>query len=194
MRYGEVRPGRAIKSPMKNATFKLVPHPADSSAPDILIGGRIHRSGNLLSVAFELHDPHQQVQMPPPADAPMRAHRLWEQTCFECFFATDQAPGYWEVNLSAAGHWNLYRFDSYRQGMRQEAAIMALPAKIGSQNTVLKIQWDMDLSPFLASRQRIKMALSAVIRTTAGETSHWALSHPCSGPDFHHRDGFVLDL
>ena len=37
-------------------------------------------------------------------------------------------------------------------------------------------------------------SLSAVIETTDGAMSYWALAHPSAKPDFHHPDSFVLDL
>lgn len=43
----------------------------------------------------------------------MRADFLWEQTCFECFFDFG-GDGYFELNFSPKGAYNLYRFDAYR--------------------------------------------------------------------------------
>jgi hypothetical protein len=33
-----------------------------------------------------------------------------------------------------------------------------------------------------------------VIEDDQGRISYWALAHPASKPDFHHRDGFALVL
>jgi hypothetical protein len=33
-----------------------------------------------------------------------------------------------------------------------------------------------------------------VIEETNGAKSYWALKHPPGKPDFHHADGFVLEL
>ena len=40
----------------------------------------------------------------------------------------------------------------------------------------------------------MRIGLSAVIEDTAGSLSYWALHHPRSKPDFHHRGGFILRL
>ena len=40
----------------------------------------------------------------------------------------------------------------------------------------------------------MRLALSAVIEETDGRLSYWALTHPAERPDFHHPDGFVLQL
>lgn len=37
-------------------------------------------------------------------------------------------------------------------------------------------------------------AITAVIEEADGTKSYWALAHPSEKPDFHHPDGFVLDL
>ena len=65
--------------------------------------------------------------IPAPADLPARKHGLWEETCFEFFLGVKDSPRYWEFNLSPAGHWNVYRFAGYRQGMEEETAFTALP-------------------------------------------------------------------
>ena len=39
-----------------------------------------------------------------------------------------------------------------------------------------------------------RLALTAVIEETGGAKSYWALKHAPGKPDFHHADGFVLEL
>lgn len=46
-------------------------------------------------------------------DKLIRADFLWEKTCLECFFDFGQ-EGYFELNFTPTGEYNLYRFDSYR--------------------------------------------------------------------------------
>jgi hypothetical protein len=41
---------------------------------------------------------------------------------------------------------------------------------------------------------RLSVALSAVIEDNRGMLSYWALKHPPGKPDFHHRDGFALEI
>ena len=67
-----------------------------------------------------------ELVIPGPAARPARRHGLWEETCFEFFLGVKDAPGYWEFNLSPAGHWNVYRFAGYRQGMAEEKAFTSL--------------------------------------------------------------------
>ncbi len=42
--------------------------------------------------------------------------------------------------------------------------------------------------------QGLKLALSAVVEDDSGTLSYWALKHAPGKPDFHHSDGFVLEL
>lgn len=39
-----------------------------------------------------------------------------------------------------------------------------------------------------------RAAITAVIEEADGTKSYWALAHPAGKPDFHHPDGFVLEL
>ena len=39
-----------------------------------------------------------------------------------------------------------------------------------------------------------QLGVSAVIEETNGRKSYWALAHPPGKADFHHDDGFVLQL
>jgi hypothetical protein len=39
-----------------------------------------------------------------------------------------------------------------------------------------------------------RAGLTAVIEETSGRTGYWALAHPPGRADFHHHDGFALDL
>jgi len=40
----------------------------------------------------------------------------------------------------------------------------------------------------------LKLALSAVVEDDSGRLAYWALKHAPGKPDFHHPDGFVLEL
>ena len=39
-----------------------------------------------------------------------------------------------------------------------------------------------------------RFGLAAVIEETNGRRSYWALAHPPGKPDFHHADGFALEV
>jgi hypothetical protein len=46
----------------------------------------------------------------------------------------------------------------------------------------------------IKSAGRWQMSLTAVIEETNGRKSYWALAHAAGKPDFHHKDGFILEL
>jgi hypothetical protein len=119
-----------------------------------------------------------------------RANDLWRHTCFEAFFRAPGSDAYHELNLSSSTQWAAYQFDNYRHGMRD--------AVIGDH----WLDIDSDFDSFeLSARLRMPslptpalFALTAVIEEADGAKSYWALKHPPGKPDFHHADGFVLEL
>jgi hypothetical protein len=94
------------------------------------ITGCIARHANQLNLRYTLFGDLTEVAIAPSSDTPMRKHELWEDTCFEFFLGIKDSQRYWEFNLSPAGHWNVYRFDGYRQGMQEETAFMRFPFSV----------------------------------------------------------------
>src|SRR4028119_1867556 len=107
-----------------------------SLLPDLKVIGNIARSTNILTLGYELLAPPAEVVIPPLADKPLRKNELWQETCFEFFLGIKNFERYWEFNLSPAGHWNIYHFDGYRQGMQEEIAFTSLPFSIQNQSDV----------------------------------------------------------
>lgn len=123
-----------------------------------------------------------------PATAPAhRADELWQHTCFELFAQSGEA-GYTEFNLSPSGQWAAYRFDRYRAGMQH--LDMPFDPGIGTERQGVTFALEARLP--IGDARRI--ALSAVIEEIDGTKSYWALRHPPGKPDFHHPDGFALQL
>jgi hypothetical protein len=61
---------------------------------------------------------------------------------------------------------------------------------------VLEIQVELELKAFapeLATRP-MSIGPAAVIETLDGKLSYWAAKHPAQKPDFHHPDGFTIEL
>ena len=152
------------------------------------------RRADTLSVRCEARGNLSMVRIPTAADAPRRRDRLWEETCLELFLGTEGSGEYWEFNLSPSGDWNVYRFTGYREGMREETAFMSLPFDVRRDPEALLLAAECDVGKIVPSSKGLAATVAAVIGTTDGEKSHWALHHPASRPDFHRRDGFVLTL
>ena len=132
--------------------------------------------------------------LPPRGDAPSRQDKLWETTCLECFFGLRDLPGYWEVNLSPTGDWNVYAFTDYRQGMRMETAIGALAITTTASSDTLAITVLLPTAKLFGPDETIQAGLCAVLQERSGQKSFWALTHPAAQPDFHARQGLVLEL
>ncbi len=152
------------------------------------------RRANALSVEYELRGDLSALSVPGPAGSPERRDRLWEDTCFELFLGPAGSDGYWEFNLSPAGHWNVYRFASYREGMREDPAFAALPFVVRAGSRTLRLSLDLELGRIVPAATDVEAAVCAVIKTRAGAVGHWALAHPGPRPDFHRRDGFRLEV
>src|SRR5258707_5417309 len=132
----------------------------------------------------------------PELGASGRADALWEHTCFEAFVAAGDAPGYHEFNFSPSLDWAIYRFSAYREGMS--------PAEIGRVPEISVRRGDDGLEITSAVRigdladlrdvSHLRIALAAVIEDDKGKLSYWGLRHPPGKPDFHHPDGFALEV
>jgi hypothetical protein len=179
---------------MKTRSFSLQPFPCAGTLPDLVITGSIARWSHSLAIDYRLHGHLAGLLIPAPAARPGRLYGLWQQTCFECFLGVKHSPCYWEINLSPAGHWNVYRFAAYRQGMREETAFTELPFGVQRQSDSLVLAVELPLGEIVEAGQPLEIAISAVIKRGNGEATHWALTHPGPQADFHRRDGFTLGV
>ena len=134
------------------------------------------------------------MSIPAAAEAPRRKDRLWEETCLELFLGTADSGEYWEFNLSPSGHWNVYRFTRYREGMREETAITSLPFDVRRDSEGFVLTAEIGVGKIVPAGRDLEATVAAVVETIDEGKSHWALAHPASRPDFHRRDGFALIL
>ncbi len=179
---------------MNAQSFSLKAFPSTKPLSDLKISGCIARHSNTLAVRYTLNGALAELDIPAPADVPARTNGLWEETCFECFLAAKDFSPYWECNLSPAGHWNVYRFAAYRQGMEEEKAFTVLPFRIERQVDALLLALEFDLSKIIPLDRALAVAVSTVIKHRNGRLTYWALTHPGPRPDFHRRDSFVIEL
>jgi len=174
--------------------FFLKPFPGEGNPAGVTIGGSIARRAHTLSVRYEVRGNLSKVAIPATAEAPRRQDRLWEETCLEFFLGTADSGEYWEFNLSPAGHWNVYRFTRYREGMREETAITSLPFDVRRDSEALILTAEFGVGKIVPAGKDLAATVAAVIKAIDGGKSHWAPVHPASRPDFHRRDGFALIL
>lgn len=179
---------------MNSWSFSLKPFPSAGLLPHLKITGTIERHSKTLSISYTLLGHLTEVLIPALADMPGRKDSLWEETCFEFFLGVNNSDQYWEFNLSPAGHWNVYRFESYRQGMQEEQAFTSFPFSVQNQLSALRISLKIDLDKIIPTNQTLKIAIGAVTKPVNGTITYWALSHPGPQPDFHREESFILEL
>jgi hypothetical protein len=159
------------------ADVALQLHPS-SSSPVTAIRVSVARTGSGLRAHYRIEGDLDRVRIPPPAPA-RRADGLWRHTCCELFVARKGSGAYQEFNFSPSGEWAAYAFDGYRKLAR-------------NLDVVPLIRNFLDVE--LAEAEQGPIGVTAVIEDTDGNLSYWALRHPAGRPDFHHRDGFALEL
>jgi hypothetical protein len=179
---------------MKERNFSLLPFPKAGPLPDLKITGSIARRSNTLAIRYLLIDPLRELGATVRAHKPDRKDALWKKICFEFFLGEKTSDRYWEFNLSPAGHWNVYRFNAYRQGMQEEEAFASLPFCVRRHLDVLQLSLELELDAIVPEELPLKAAISAVIKHMDGRMTYWALAHPGPEADFHLRDGFIIEL
>lgn len=185
-----------------SSLVSLLAHPdVPSNGVRRIAAGAEFTGPDSLRFCYVLEADPRLIRVPPPVTAAGRTDKLWEHTCFEAFLGLLGSPGYLELNFSPSGQWAAYRFDSYRQGMAHalETAPRLVLRRL-AQRLQLQAEVKLDGS-FLATgpgsgpdRRRLRLALSTVVEDGEGRLSYWAARHPAGRPDFHHPEGFSLEL
>jgi hypothetical protein len=176
------------------ATRELVCHPQSISE----FVRRVHvtlrpLAEDRLASRYVIEGAIARLRIPAPT-RPSRAEGLWQHTCCELFISCSGAA-YREFNFSPSGRWQHYFFERYREGraLADDAVQPSIAVRLGSESAQLDA--DVALAPLRGSRAgKVRIGLSAVIEDEDGRLSYWALRHPPGQPDFHHPDGFDLEL
>ena len=208
--------------PIAPISFSLVPFAAPSQAlagqdgrmhpAKLSIGGHIGLEAGQLELTYILKGDLEQLQIAPTVATPQRRDLLWQTTCLELFLARQGAQDYWEFNLSPAGHWNVYHLEGYRQGLQPELAYQELPFQLTRSEQELLLTLRCPLPPALLHPNSLpadgpgalEVGITAVVehrdcsksdRSNSDRSiGYWALHHPGTEADFHHRGGFCLTL
>jgi len=179
---------------MNGPSFSLQPFYPISPLISLKISGKIARRSNTLALRYSLLGPLDQIVIPTPAKIADRKNQLWKETCFELFLAVRDSPSYWEFNLSPAGHWNVYHFAAYRQGMKEEEVFTSMDFTVQRQSESLLLDVEVNLDKIVLEKQPLDAGPSAVITLRTGELTYWALTHGGRQADFHRRDSFLVKL
>lgn len=178
----------------------LQPHATSVSAPiqTIAASGAIDAAG-LLTLEFLLHGELRKLKLPEqrlaPAHIPVRRDELWQHTCLELFARAGAAPGYLEFNFSPSGDWAAYEFDDYRSARRNLDSI-ACTVRSSRQGNTLRVHAALSVPAMVGTPQPVswQLNLAAVVESSDGALSYWALRHPRAQPDFHDPAGFSCTL
>jgi hypothetical protein len=139
----------------------------------------------------------------PPLEHPARTDDLWQHTCFEAFLRDAAGEGYCEFNFAPSTRWAAYRFSGYRTERREVSEINAPVIAVESDAGWFRLRASLDVGRLQLPAPNDKAGardwtgrcgLAAVIEETNGRRSYWALAHPPGKPDFHHADGFALEV
>ena len=179
---------------MNAHSFDLQPFPQSIFPADVSVTATLARHANFLAIRFVLIDKSSQVLLPAIAETPARKNNLWEESCFEFFVAAKAETPYWEFNLAPSGNWNVYHFDSYRQGMREELRFSALRFTVNRQANVVLLDVEIDLGKLACGDKPIEVGITTVVKLASGAVSYWALTHCGKQPDFHLRESFVVEM
>jgi hypothetical protein len=132
----------------------------------------------------------------PLSGAGARVDALWKHTCFEAFVASADAPGYHEFNFSPSLDWAIYRFSAYREGMSLAEIGGAPEISVRQGDDGLELHSAVRLGQLtdLRDARHLRIALAAVIEDENGRLTYWGLRHASGKPDFHHPNGFALEV
>ena len=155
----------------------------------------MRRTTTTLELRYDLEGDIAGLAVPAPR-ASRRADRLWQHTCFEAFVGGRDALGYLEFNFSSSSEWAIYRFTGYRAGMAAVETTQPPRIAVTSDGERVSLQAVVALEPLTELRDSpiLRLALAAVVEQADGRLSYWALAHPAGKPDFHHAEGFALEL
>ena len=171
-----------------------MPHPALPPGP--VKGVEVcaaHEGAELISFCYKLCGSLGEVRIP-PRRAPVRADELWRHTCFEAFLKAPGESCYRELNFSPSDEWAAYRFDAYRAGMAVDPGLEVPQIEVRSAADALELRARVRLPAVLCAAPALAVALAAVVESIDGTLSYWALRHAGAKPDFHHPEGFMLEL
>jgi hypothetical protein len=174
--------------------YHLISFDQQNAPDEFKLSASLKRQSDSLTIVYKLKGPMTNLSLRTITGKPERRNGLWEETCFELFLMPTGSEAYWEFNLSPSGDWNVYRFNGYRLGIKEERGIGTLPFDVTILPGSLWLEVEIDLAKIIKSPSAIKAGISAVIKGVNEDRSYWALAHNGTRPDFHRADGFLIIL
>lgn len=176
-----------------SAIGELMLHPGspDLGVEGVAVAAALDADGSL-TLEYVLTGQLQSLRI--PGIGPVEpGDRLWEHTCFEAFVRADRHPGYFEFNFSPSRRWAAYAFKGYREA---DAAWTGSAPSIEVGRAAARLELSIRLPEaartLMQQSRQLRLGLSAVVESAAGEVAYWALRHPPGRADFHHDEAFAL--
>lgn len=208
---------------MTSKRFWLKPFTPLPGNHSLDVVGRVSRERNLLTISYEILGAlHQLTTAGEGNAAPDSVRNLGHNTCLLCFIAPanqshywefklapdfnwiedfSQSPGYssgWDFQVSSNHNWQVSRYDSYHKGRHLEPSIKTISYSMLSTPKALHTLLKIDLEKMMLSDCELAIGVSAVTQLNHQDnhqdTIYWALNHPSSIPNFHHRSSFTLAI
>ena len=177
-------------------SFPLKPHPSQADLvslrlKDFKLRAALSVQDHVLELKFHWQGDAGEILWPSMHSPVSRQDLLWEHTCFEAFWAWAGEECYWELNVSPSGDWNIYSFQAYRQGQKQEEKLVQLYFERHAQSLLIRVDLSRIQEP---QRKQMILGLTAVIELKGGQKTYWALEHSSEQPDFHMRKSFIIQI
>lgn len=111
---------------------------------------------------------------------------LWKHTCFESFLGPVDQDYYYEINLSSAGDWTVFRFTGERKGRVTLEKLAPLSLKARRGDSFYEFEAEFDFSSLEDLRgARLRTSPAVILEAGSGGHSYWAAAHSGERPDFH---------
>ncbi|MGE3770824.1 MAG: DOMON-like domain-containing protein [Bdellovibrionales bacterium] len=170
--------------------YTLTPFPGTSCAAVKSLQVNAERpEPRLLRLTYTLNADMAGLRIPAPAPG-VPTLDLWKHTCFEMFYCLLGEDEYHEFNFAPSGAWDHYQFGDYR--MRLPNAPKTKPVMRIAKQTADTLEMVVDVP--LETREPVDANLAAVIESTDGTLTYWALDHQDDEPNFHNQACFKAEL
>ncbi len=180
---------------LKTRRLELHPHPSQKNdVPKAQLHATLIIDGAEIKAEFEFASDTETLIIPPLREPQAsRKDNLWETTCFEIFLQPEGRKNYWEINFSPRGDWNIYAFDGYREGMKNESRLGAVHLDgLQADEKRCVCKFSVSLLGLALRHFEMRIGLTAVIVTSDGKKTYWALKHASEKPDFHKPESFTF--
>lgn len=177
-------------------TFTLQPHPATPCPALDSVVATLARDADsgAWQVGYRLSGDMARLRLPPPAPQPAATDGLWQHSCLELFVARAAEARYHEFNFSPSGDWAGYAFSAERVRDLDAAPLPAPRIRCERAARTLALQAWLPAAALPPGAGDFALGLTAVVESTDGSLSYWALAHPGARPDFHRRAGWTAQL